>query len=44
MKTLLIMLLVFGVLGILMVAGIIILCAWEFYQGKPSDKTINRLD
>jgi O-antigen ligase len=32
MKTLLIMLLVFGVLGILMVVGVLLLCAWDFYQ------------
>jgi hypothetical protein len=32
MKTLLIMLLVFGVLGILMVVGVLLYCAWEFYQ------------
>jgi hypothetical protein len=32
MKTLLIMLLFFGVLGILMVIGVLLYCAWELYQ------------
>ena len=32
MKTLLIMLVFFGVLGILMVIGVLLYCAWEFHQ------------